>query len=93
VSVDVRAPAGAVGWTPSTGYVFEPVDLPTRVTDGDYVLIVSADGLVKGVTPVTTAPLVAQLRLETELAEVVSALHDVAETFAARLAERDGGAS
>jgi hypothetical protein len=37
VSADVRAPAGAAGWTPRDGFVYEPVDLPTRVADGDYV--------------------------------------------------------
>jgi hypothetical protein len=87
---DVQAPAGAVGWTPRTGFVYEPVDLPTRVTDGDYVLTVSTDGVIRGVTSVTTAPLVAQLRLETELSELVSALHDIAETFADRLAGGGG---
>jgi hypothetical protein len=91
VSVDVHAPAGAVGWTPRDGWVYEPVDLPTRVTDGDYVLVVSADGFVRGVTAVTTAPLVAHFRLEANVAELVSALHDVAEHSAQRLAGPGGG--
>jgi len=44
VSADVRAPQGAVGWTPRAGWAFDVAELPTHVEDGDYVLTVSADG-------------------------------------------------
>lgn len=54
---------------------------------------VSADGLVRGVTAVTGAPLLALLRVEADVAELVEALHDVAEAFAQRLAARDGDPS
>jgi hypothetical protein len=92
---DVRAPAGAVGWTPRSGWVYEPVDLPTRVTNGDYVLVVGErDGMVRGVTAVTTAPLVAVLRIDTELTELRDRLTQVAETAVDLLAARaPGGAS
>jgi hypothetical protein len=87
----VRAPQGAVGWTPALGWIYDVAELPTRVTDGHYVLVVSErDGTIRGISGTTTAPLVAQLRLDTEVAELVSALNDVAETFAERLAGRDG---
>jgi hypothetical protein len=86
-------PAGAVGWTPRDGWAFDVAELPTHVDDGDYVLTVSADGLVRGVTAVTGAPLLALLRVEADVAELVEALHDVAEAFAQRLAARDGDPS
>jgi hypothetical protein len=47
VSADVRASAGAVGWTPRDGWAFDVAELPTYVNDGDYVLTVSANGLVR----------------------------------------------
>jgi hypothetical protein len=86
----VRAPQGAVGWTPRNGFIYEPVDLPTRVTDGDYVLVVSDDGFIRGVTAVTTAPLVAVLRIEADVTELIQALYDIAEHVAQRLTERRG---
>jgi hypothetical protein len=93
VSADVRAPAGAVGWTPRAGWAFDVAELPTHVEDGDYVLTVSADGLVRGVTAVTGAPSLALLRVEADMVELVEALRDVAESFADRLAARDGDPS
>jgi hypothetical protein len=45
------------------------------------------------VTAVTGAPLLALLRVEADVAELVEALHDVAEAFAQRLAARDGDPS
>jgi hypothetical protein len=90
VSADVRAPQGAVGWTPRDGWAFDVAELPTHVEDGDYVLTVSADGLIRGLTAVTTAPLIALLRVEADVAELVEALRDVAEHSAQRLSGPGG---
>jgi hypothetical protein len=90
VSADVRAPAGAVGWTPRDGWAFDVAALPAHVEDGDYVLTVSADGLVRGVTAVTGAPLLALLRVEADVVELVEALRDIAEHSAQRLSGPGG---
>jgi hypothetical protein len=77
-------------WCPSLeGQV--DAELHTHVEDGDYVLTVSADGLIRGVTAVTGAPLIALLRVESDLAGLVAALHDIAEHFAQRLSGPGGG--
>jgi hypothetical protein len=89
VSVDVKAPEGARGWTATTGYIHEVADMPTRVEDGHVVYTVSADGYVKGLTAFTSTPLIALLRVETELVELREALLDIAELFAGRLAGGD----
>jgi hypothetical protein len=86
----VRAPQGAVGWTPRAGWAFDVAELPTHVEDGDYVLTVSADGLVRGVTAVIGAPLLALLRVEADVVELVEALHDIAEHSAWRLSGPGG---
>ena len=41
----IRAPAGAVGWTARDGFVYDVADMPTRIEAGDYVLVVSSDGV------------------------------------------------
>jgi hypothetical protein len=45
------------------------------------------------VTAVAGAPLLALLRVDADMVELVEALHDVAEVFAERLAGRDGDPS
>ena len=43
------------------------------------VLIISADGVVRGVQPHAVAPLAAVLRIDADLAEVVARLDDLAD--------------
>jgi hypothetical protein len=75
----IRAPQGSIAWTPRDGWVYDPVDMPTRVADGHYVLVVSErDGMVRGVTGTTTAPLTAVLRIDADLTELVHTLNDIA---------------
>ena len=88
VTADVRAPAGAVGWVPAVGFVYTVEELPTHIEDGHYALIVSErDGMVR-ISGTETAPLVSVLRLDAAVEELTSALNDVAEHFAGRLAGR-----
>jgi hypothetical protein len=83
----IRAPQGAIAWTPTDGWIYDVVELPTRVVDGHYMLVVSErDGVIWGVTATTTAPLAAVLRIEADLTELVLRLNDIAEFVAGRLA-------
>lgn len=75
----IRAPEGAVGWTARGGYLYERGDMPRRVVAGEMVLVVSADGMVRGVTEPALA---AVLRLDGDMAEVVQRLAEVGETVA-----------
>jgi hypothetical protein len=76
---------------PTVGWAYDPVELPTRLVDGHYVLVVSErDGVIRGVTATTAAPLAAVLRIDADLTELVHTLNDIAEHVAGRLA---GGAS
>lgn len=87
----MRAPQGAIAWTPAIGWMYEPVDLRERVTAGHYVLVVSErDGIVRGLTETTTAPLSAVLRIDADVTELVLRLNDIAEYVADRLAGRTG---
>ena len=89
MSVDVKAPEGARGWTATTGYIHEVADMPTHIEQGHYTLVVSErDGRVR-ISGTETAPLSALLRVETELVELREALLDIAELFAGRLAGGD----
>lgn len=97
--IEIRAPQGAVGWTPTLGWVYDVRDLPDHVNAGHFVIVVSeSDGMVR-LNSVETAPLAAQLRLETDMAELTNRvaeidteqlrekLLDVAEFAAARLSQ------
>jgi len=89
MTADVTAPAGALGWVPAVGWIYEPVDLPTHVEDGHYVLVVSErDGKVR-ISGTESAPLVSVLRLDAAVEELTSALLDISEHFATRLAGPD----
>ena len=76
----VRAPQGAVAWTPQAGWVYDHLELPQRVEGDSYVLMVSEhDGRLRGVTANDTAPLLAVLRVEADVAEIVRRLDDLAD--------------
>lgn len=75
--IEIRAPQGAVGWTPTTGYVYDTRELPDHVDAGHYVIVVSeSDGMVR-LNSVESAPLAAVLRLETDVAELVARVADI----------------
>lgn len=99
-AVEVRAPQGAVGWTPTVGYVYDVRDLPDHIEPGHYVLVVSErDGMVH-VNGIETAPLSAVLRLETNFVELLTRIDemdpddlrmriiDIHEFASARLSQR-----
>jgi hypothetical protein len=94
----VRAPQGAIAWTPTDGWVYDAADLPARIEDDHFVLVVSErDGMMRGVTAFTSTPLVATLRIDADLSELVLRVADLAEELAAALNRLDalagGGAS
>jgi hypothetical protein len=92
-STHVRAPEGAIAWTPTDGWLYDVADLPTRVEDGHYVLVVSErDGLVR-ISGTETAPLAAVLRIDADVTELVLSLHDIVEHAQQALARRAGDAS
>ena len=79
-SEPLRAPAGARGWTPADGWLYDGDELPRQVEGaGDMVLVVSDDGMVRGVQPHAVAPLAAVLRVDADLAEVVARLDDLGD--------------
>ena len=79
----IRAPQGAIAWTPTDGWVYDAVELPDHIEQGHYVVVVSErDGMVRGVTAYTTAPLVALLRVDADLAEVVERVGELGEQLA-----------
>jgi hypothetical protein len=94
--IEVRAPQGAVGWTPTTGWLYDVRDLPDHVDAGHYVIVVSeSDGMVR-LNSIETAPLAAVLRLETDVAELRNRVEDeglreqlvdIAEFAGARLSQ------
>lgn len=79
VTGPIRAPAGAVGWTASAGYLFDSAELTHRATAGEVVLVVPAEGMLRGVTPDNRAPLLAVLRLDGDLVDVVTRLDDLSD--------------
>ena len=76
----VRAPAGAVAWSTLRGWLYEPHE--AAEVEGDVILLVSSDGLVHGVLPNARAPLVAVLRVEADMADVVQRIDDLADRAA-----------
>lgn len=78
----LRAPQGARAWTPSRGFVYEHSETAAAVEAGDSVHVVSRDGFLRGVSPTNRAPLRALLRIETDLAELVQRLGDLADSVA-----------
>lgn len=76
----VRAPAGAVAWEPARGWLY-PGDEPSSAEALDAaspVFIVSSrDGAVHGVSRNEPAPLVAVLRLETDVAQLVERVNEL----------------
>lgn len=86
MSAPVRAPS-AVGWTPAEGWVYDVAELPSRVEDGHFVLVVT-DGRVLAVSGTATAPLAAVLRIDADVTELVLRLHDIAEEAQQQLAAR-----
>jgi len=77
-SEPLRAPAGARGWTPADGWLYDGDELPERVDEGP-MLVVSDDGMLRGVTRRDRAPLTAVLRVDADLAEVVARLDDLGD--------------
>lgn len=75
----LRAPVGAVGWSPDAGWLYDTQEVVKRVDRDAYVLVVSNDGYLRGVTPTDRAPLVAVVRVDGDLAEVVARLDDLAD--------------
>ena len=78
----IRAPQGALAWTPAEGYLYERSEIAVHVAAGSMVLVVSDDGYLRGVTERDRAPLAALLRLEGDLTEVVRRLDDLGEAVA-----------
>ena len=75
----IRAPAGAIAWTPDDGWLYHAADLPERVTAGHYTLVVSDDGHLRGVSDTQPAPLAAVLRIDADVSELVQRVGDLAE--------------
>lgn len=77
----VTAPPGAIGWSARDGWIFdqEVLQRAMKRTAPDMALLVSRDGLVHGVLPHDLAPLIAVLRIETELADMTQALLDLSD--------------
>ena len=67
----MRAPEGAVAWTPD-GWVFDGP--PAALDDGRLVLVVSDDGELRGVQPADRAPLAAVLRIDRDALETAGAV-------------------
>jgi hypothetical protein len=86
----IRAPQGAIAWTPTDGWLYERAEMPTRIEGGDVVYVVSADGRVRGITPSMTAPLAAVLRIDADLADLVTRLNDLAEAHSDEITELRG---
>lgn len=78
----IPAPQGAVAWTPSRGFVYERPEAAAAVDAGETVHVVSRDGYLRGVAPSNRAPLVALLRVEGDVAELVARVGDLGETVA-----------
>lgn len=78
----IRAPQGALAWTPARGYLYEPAEVPAHVEAGELVLVVSDDGYLRGVAHYDRAPLASLLRVEGDLAEIVARLDDLGDTVA-----------
>lgn len=77
----VRAPDGAYAWSSLRGWLYDP-DGPSDAVEGDVILTVSSDGLLRGVLPTDRAPLSAVLRVEGDVVEVVQRLDDLADRAA-----------
>ena len=75
----VRAPQGALGWSPDGGWLYEPTEVRSSVDAGHMTLVVSDDGWLRGVTDHDRAPLAAVLRIDGDLVEVVARLDQLAE--------------
>lgn len=87
----LRAPAGAIGWTPDSGWIYDEHEAPAALEEhGGLVLVVSDDGMVRGVTSSDRAPLSAVLRVDGDLVDVVTRLDEVADELA--VLERQAGA-
>lgn len=86
----MRAPQGAVAWTPEDGFLYRNDPVPVALEAGDLVLVVSDDGELRGVTPHDRAPLAAMLRVDGDLADVVTRLDEIADELA--VLERQAGA-
>lgn len=78
----IPAPQGAIAWTPDTGYLYEPGEVPIHVETGAVVLVVSDDGQLRGVKAHDRVPLAAVLRVEGDIAEVVMRLDDLGDHVA-----------
>jgi hypothetical protein len=70
-SEPVRAPQDAVAWTPEVGWIFAVDSVPTMIHDNQYIILVSpVDGRTPPIPVNQLAPLIAVMRLETELIEL-----------------------
>jgi hypothetical protein len=70
-SEQVRAPQGAVAWTPELGWVFAIDSVPTMIREDQYIVLVSpVDGRAAPIPVNQLAPLIAVMRLDTELIEL-----------------------
>lgn len=78
----LRAPDGARGWAPHTGWLYSGDELAEHVDGDAYVLTVSGDGLLRGVTDHDPAPLRALLRVEVDVTEIAARIDDLADTVA-----------
>lgn len=73
----IRAPHRAVAWTPAGGWLYSPDDVPILVEDGDLVIVVSDDGVIRGVTNHDRAPLSAMLRIDGDVSQLVERIADL----------------
>lgn len=78
----VHAPQGALAWTAMGGWRYAGDRAPSTTETGDLVLVVSDDGYLRGVTLHDRAPLIALLRIDGQLTEIVARIDQLADRVA-----------
>ena len=76
---NVRAPQGALAWTAVHGWLYEHEMAPSPTDTRDLLLVVSEDGYLRGVAFHDRAPLVAVLRIDGDLTEIVARIDNLAD--------------
>lgn len=74
----IRAPQGAIAWTAVDGFAYDEHEVPRHVDAGELVLVVSSDGMLRGVQPHDHAPMIAVVRVEADVVEVIQRLEELA---------------
>jgi len=78
----IRAPQGAIAWTPDLGYLYEREEVPRHVEASSVVLVVGSDGWLEGVTNHDRALLTSLLRIDADLDQLVQRLDELADRAA-----------